>query len=99
MIHIPRIIDELISDVQLGPNDIRVWRKVMPYLDLVEFRPLKLETIAGEVELDRGTVHRSLGQLVERGFLQRGPREGQHGSNTYRLPLARVYPREALRAA
>ena len=93
------IYPTIATDRSITPVDFRVCVRAFVYLDFVEYRPLKLEVLAHEIGVSKTVVCRSLAHLVDRGYLERGSRDGARGAISYRLPLARVYPRPADRRA
>lgn len=103
---IPKVISDMARDRSIAPMDVRVWVVAADYLEMVEFRPLKIDTLRNEfkrtVELtddamkvpSKSQIFRSLDRLVQRGYLERGQRDGSRGAINYRVPLSRVYPRD-----
>lgn len=78
------IFGQIRRDGTLPPRAIQVWCAAIAFLDVVDYRRLKLahiETVLEEV--DKSTVSRMLALLVERGWLRKC-------NGMYRVPLSRV---------
>jgi hypothetical protein len=78
------IFGQIRRDGSLPPRAIQVWCAAIAFLDVVDYRRLKLahiETVLEEV--DKSTVSRMLALLVERGWLRKC-------NGRYRVPLSRV---------
>jgi DNA-binding MarR family transcriptional regulator len=93
---IPQVVSELARDRNLAPIDLRIWISIADQLNMTDFVPLKLESIADDVGASKTSVIRALEALVGAGYLERGDRDGSRGSVTYRIPWQRVFPRRDL---
>lgn len=93
-----KVIVDLARDFGLTPTDKVVWVIATDHLELVEFRELKAEVVAAEAKVDKTTAWRSLKALTERGYLER-ERDRSSGTWRYRVPLARIFPRDQRHAA
>lgn len=82
------IFRQILADVQLNPRELQVWRAAIEYLDLVEFRDLKVAVIENHLSLDRSTAWRALNALVHHGYLCREDGD-KGGSSRFRVPLSR----------
>lgn len=82
------IFRQIRRDLKLPPRAFQVWCSAIEFLDLVEWRELKLANIELDLEVDPSTVSRSLATLVERGYLCRFAEPGM--SAVYRVPLSRA---------
>lgn len=72
-------------DRRLGPRAIRIYVYLADELDFNDYKPVKLLRLHRELRIDRGHASRTMRSLCDLGYLDRGPREGQRGPNTYRL--------------
>lgn len=87
-IEIP-IFRQISRDLKLPPRAFQVWRSAIEFLDLVEWRELKLVSIELDLEdVDQSTVSRSLTLLVDRGYLCKLTEAGAPAR--YRVPLSRA---------
>jgi hypothetical protein len=66
-------------------NAIRLFWWLSFELDLVDYRPLKIDHIAQAVRMDKGQVCRAIRKLVIYGLIQRNGRAGPRGAFTYRV--------------
>lgn len=84
MLALPTVLKNLVLDQACIPRDTQVFVVASQFLDHLEFRPLKLRTIAQLLGMTTSPVQESLRRLTEQGYLERGPRRviGVH----YRLP-------------
>lgn len=71
---------------QVTDFDFRVFAVAAPLLSETEARVLKLETLATQLGVERGTVSKALKRLVLAGFLIRVDRADHNGGWRYRLP-------------
>lgn len=68
-------------------------------LDYWEFRPVKLNTVRLRTGMAKGTAWKAIAQLIARGYLEEGPRDGGK-QRSYRLVNPRGgFPTETRRAA
>lgn len=87
---VPKVISDMARDHAVKPIDVKVWVLATEYLDMVEFRQLKIESIANVGDVDASTVFRALRHLVRLGYLEQRRERRQA---MYRVPLSRIYPR------
>lgn len=72
-------------DLSLGRLDLAVYDILRDRLEFVEFRAVKLAELESALARSRPQVVGSLKTLVERGYIERGPKAYTRGPNTYRL--------------
>ena len=80
--------DDALDDPALGRLARRVYRLAVTALDLQRFAPLELHWLAHRTGADQAHLSRARSLLVERGYLQRGKRDGHRA--TYRLCYRRL---------
>lgn len=94
---IPSALSHAISDPRLTPPVKVAYVFCIEYLDTQDWRPLKIELCSVRTRMKKDTVIFALRQLVEAGYIARGPRP--HGeARHYRLlpaPLPVVKARAA----
>lgn len=66
------------------PHSIIVYMHLIPHLDFVEFRRVRTIRVATKLGLHKRTVINALDLLVERGYLEEGPRT-ENNVRTFRL--------------
>lgn len=92
------IIQQLYDDDDVTPTEVKVWRKALRQLDVIDWREIKYDIFASAHHISEPTVRRCFARLVELGFLQRRPRvvPGKSGKPTYefRVPISRELSQE-----
>ena len=66
-------------------TELRVLFEILPDLVGTAFQPIRQADVAKAVRVSQSRVSRSLGRLVDEGYLEPGPRNGT--GSTYRLNL------------
>lgn len=66
------------------PHSIAVYVIVSPQLDFKDFRHVKVWKVAEQMGLNKRTVMNALDLLVNRGYLEEGPRQ-ENNVRTFRL--------------
>ncbi len=79
------IIRQAQRDLELGRLALAVFDVLRDQLDLVEFRPVKLQALADALERTRPRIIGALRELTTRGYLERGDVAWARGPRTYRL--------------
>ena len=84
------IFRQILRNTSLSERELQVFRAAIEYLDVVEYRELKLLVIEQHLALDKSAVSRALRSLVHEGYLCRaGGRAG--ATAQYRVPLSRKH--------
>lgn len=81
------IFRQILNDTKLAPRELQVFRAAIEYLDVVDWRELKLQVLEHHLDLDKAAVSRALGALVDAGYLCR--QRQLAGRAMYRVPLSR----------
>jgi hypothetical protein len=79
------IIRQAQRDRGLGRLALAAFDVLRDRLDLVEFRPVKLEEMEAALDRSRPQVVRALRELTTQGYLERGARAWSRGPYLYRL--------------
>jgi DNA-binding IclR family transcriptional regulator len=66
------------------PHTIIVYMHLIPHLDFVEFRRVRISKVSAKLGLHKRTVMNALDLLVQRGYLEEGPRT-EDNVRTFRL--------------
>jgi predicted transcriptional regulator len=86
----PPILMQMVRDRRCTPTDLRVFVVMSQHLDFVEFRPLKVLSVAHEMRMHGTHVSRSMVNLVKLGYLDRQVLKSPDGNHqtTFRLPYS-----------
>ncbi len=79
------IIRQAQRDMELGRLALAAFDVLRDRLDLVEFRPVKLEEMEAALDRSRPQIVGALRELTTHGYLERGPRAWSRGPYLYRL--------------
>lgn len=74
------------TDPDLRPRDLGVYVLLYAQLDTQTYRPLKQSWLGRQVSMHRVSALRAIARLVNAGYLELGPAEGQ--AHTYRLTVS-----------
>lgn len=89
----PALTEALHDHAGLTPVEQRVMFVMAHRLDVLAFRPVKVESVAAEAHLKFKTVSSALHRLERRGYLESRP--GGRRLREWRLPFTRL-PRRAI---
>lgn len=73
---------------RLSGTDWAVLIELQLDLDVIEFRPLMIQSMAFELGLDFSAAARSVRRLLELGYLVEGEKSDKHRTYRLRLPVA-----------
>ena len=78
--------------MDLGRLAVALLDVLLDRLDLIEFRPIKLQELEDALARSRPQVSGALRELADRGYIERGGLAWARGPRTYRLRLSRSAP-------
>lgn len=78
--------------MELGRLAVALLDVLIDRLDLIEFRPIKLQELEAVLVRSRPQVSGALRELADRGYIERGGLAWARGPRTYRLRLSRSMP-------
>lgn len=85
------ILTQVLAAVDRSERELQVWRAVIAYLDVVDFRVVYLTSLESKTGISRSTLHVSLERLTQLGYLQRRRVHGEKAWE-YRIPFSRCTP-------
>lgn len=88
---IPAFADAM-QDIALRGHAREVYIWLHEQLDVVTFRPVKHSAIENDLRMRGSAVGWAVNRLLERGYIERGKRDGK--LMTYRLVYSRPRPRQ-----
>lgn len=83
------IVRQAQRDLELGRLALAVFDVLRDRLDVLEFRPVKLQELEALLERSRPQVVGALRELMSRGYLERGRLAWARGPRMYRLRYSR----------
>lgn len=83
---LPRVVEQALDNVKLPPSARLVMWHLRHRLDFVEYREVKAESLASEMEIKETTVGQMLTLLVDRGYLDES---GKRKPRAFRMPWSR----------
>ena len=85
---------EAATDQAIKGPPIRVYLRLIPMLDVLNFKPVKQAPLAFELKLSEGAVRNAMKVLAKQNYIERGPvKPGE--SRTYRLVFSRTLGKSA----
>lgn len=83
------IVRQAQRDLELGRLSLAVFDVLRDRLDVLEFRPVKLQELEAVLDRSRPQVVGALRELTSRGYLERGRLAWARGPRMYRLRYSR----------
>lgn len=83
------VVRQAQRDMDLGRLAVALLDVLLDRLDVVEFRPIKMQELEDALTRSRPQVSGALRELAERGYIERGGLAWARGPRMYRLRFSR----------